>query len=72
MNCSSPSPPLPHINVENYIFYVGKVYAVRVINIVIGGRGKIIMDKRVIDFPNFFPHDCLNSLGSGYGGLHVL
>ena len=32
--------PLPHINVENYILYVGKVYAVRKINIAIGGGGK--------------------------------
>ena len=29
--------PLPHINFENYILYVGKVYAVRKINIAIGG-----------------------------------
>ena len=55
MNCST---PLPYINAENYIFYVGKVYAVRKINIAIGGRGEIIMDERVIDFQNIFAHDC--------------
>ena len=49
-------PPLPHINVENYIFYIGKVYAVRIINIAIGGG--IIMDERVVDFQNIFSHDC--------------
>ena len=55
MNCST---PLPHINVENYILYVAKVYGVRKINIAIGGRGEIIMDERVIDFQNIFAHDC--------------
>ena len=55
MNCST---PLPHINVENDIFYVGKVYAVRKINIAIGARGEFIMDERVIDFQNIFAHDC--------------
>ena len=54
VNCST---PLSHINVENYILYVGKVYVVRKINIAIGGRGEIIMDERVIDFQNLFAHD---------------
>ena len=30
------------------------------------------MDERVSDFQNIFAHDCLNSLGSSYEGLHVL
>ena len=60
MNCST---PLPHINVENYILYVAKVYGVRKINIAIEGRGEIIMDERVIDFQNIFAHDCLNFEG---------
>ena len=53
-----PPPPLPHINVENDIFYVGKVYAARIINIAIVGRREIIMDVRVSDFQNIFAHDC--------------
>ena len=53
-------------------FYVGKVYAVRKINIAIGERGEVIMDERVIDFQNIFAHDCLNSLESSYEGLYVL
>ena len=37
---------------------IGNVYAVRIINIAIGGRGEMILGERVIDFQNIIAHDC--------------
>ena len=50
----SPPPPFPISMLKITFFYAGKVCAVRIINIAIGGRGEIIMDERLIDFQNIF------------------
>ena len=50
--------PLPHINVENYNLHVRKVYAVKIINIAIGGREENVKDEGRINFQNIFAHDC--------------
>ena len=51
MNCSS---PFPCINVENYYFCVPKVCAVKIINIVRRGRGKIDKEGAWKGFPKHF------------------
>ena len=48
------SPPLPHINVENYYFDVAKVCAVKSINLVKGGGGKKIKGGAWKGFPKHF------------------